>query len=284
MRRRWRRRCSRRATRSRSSRPRTASPTPMAYPRPLGPRARCRRRCATSRSARAVARAARRADRRLRDDDGPARGDRVGARASAARREAGRRRGVRARAALGTLRRHARGLPGWRAEARGCGSCARRGTPPSAARGAMLVPSAYLREIALGWGLDADAGVRDPEPGSARSGRRPSRDEAREALGIRRDGARDGRPAHGAEVARRRARGDRDGARRRLLVRGDGPERASLERRAAELGIADRVRFLGPGTRDDVIALFRAVDAALSRRRGRTCRTRCSRRWRLGRR
>jgi glycosyltransferase involved in cell wall biosynthesis len=36
-----------------------------------------------------------------------------------------------------------------------------------------------------------------------------------------------------------------------------------LERRGAELGVSDRVRFLGAGTRDDVIALFRAVDAAL---------------------
>ena len=29
------------------------------------------------------------------------------------------------------------------------------------------------------------------------------------------------------------------------------------------LGVADRVRFLGAGTRDDVISLFRAVDVAL---------------------
>ena len=48
-----------------------------------------------------------------------------------------------------------------------------------------------------------------------------------------------------------------------LLVLGDGPERASLERRARELGIDARVRFLGAGTREDVIRLFRGVDAAL---------------------
>ena len=48
-----------------------------------------------------------------------------------------------------------------------------------------------------------------------------------------------------------------------LVVLGDGPERAALERRSAELGLAGRVRFLGAGTRDDVVRLFRAADAAL---------------------
>ena len=48
-----------------------------------------------------------------------------------------------------------------------------------------------------------------------------------------------------------------------LLVIGDGPERSGLEQRAAALGIAYRVRFLGAGTRDDVVALFRAVDVGL---------------------
>jgi glycosyltransferase involved in cell wall biosynthesis len=48
-----------------------------------------------------------------------------------------------------------------------------------------------------------------------------------------------------------------------LLVLGDGPERAALEREASSLGISDRVRFLGAGTRDDVLTLFRAADAML---------------------
>ena len=48
-----------------------------------------------------------------------------------------------------------------------------------------------------------------------------------------------------------------------LLVRGDGPERPALEREAARLGVSDRVRFLGAGTRDDVLMLFRGADAVL---------------------
>ena len=48
-----------------------------------------------------------------------------------------------------------------------------------------------------------------------------------------------------------------------LLVLGDGPERARLERQARALGLSDRVRFLGAGTRDDVIRLFRGADVAL---------------------
>ncbi|MFV0277825.1 MAG: glycosyltransferase, partial [Parahaliea sp.] len=43
-----------------------------------------------------------------------------------------------------------------------------------------------------------------------------------------------------------------------LWVAGDGPERAALERLAQELGLGERVRFLG--WRDDVDALMRSAD------------------------
>src|SRR5207244_840497 len=48
-----------------------------------------------------------------------------------------------------------------------------------------------------------------------------------------------------------------------LLLAGDGDERPDLERRAHELGVASRVRFLGPQPRERVLELFRAADAAL---------------------
>jgi glycogen synthase len=48
-----------------------------------------------------------------------------------------------------------------------------------------------------------------------------------------------------------------------LFVLGDGSERPALERDAETLGVSDRVRFLGAGTRDDVLRLFRAADAVL---------------------
>jgi len=54
-----------------------------------------------------------------------------------------------------------------------------------------------------------------------------------------------------AEVARVRADVD-------LLLVGDGPLRPDLERKSSELGIADRVRFMG--VRDDVATILRASD------------------------
>ena len=126
----------------------------------------------------------------------------------------------------------------------------------------VLVPSAYLRAIAFGWGLDPARVHVVPNPAPEVSGD-PTRDEARAALGI--EGFALG---VAGRLTAQKALGDTLEALARvpgvvLLVLGDGPERAALERLAGELGVSDRVRFLGAGTRDDVIALFRGVDAAL---------------------
>jgi glycosyltransferase involved in cell wall biosynthesis len=48
-----------------------------------------------------------------------------------------------------------------------------------------------------------------------------------------------------------------------LLIAGDGDQRPSLERLATELGLAGRVRFLGPQPRERVLELFRAADAVV---------------------
>jgi glycosyltransferase involved in cell wall biosynthesis len=56
-----------------------------------------------------------------------------------------------------------------------------------------------------------------------------------------------------AELARR-------GCPVELTVAGWGPERERLERRAAQLGIADRVDFLGPVGQDRVAGLYAAAD------------------------
>jgi glycosyltransferase involved in cell wall biosynthesis len=126
----------------------------------------------------------------------------------------------------------------------------------------VVVPSAYLRAIALGWGLDParTTVVANPAPEVPVH---PTRDEARAALGI--EGFALG---VAGRLTEQKALEDALAALARvprvaLLVLGDGPERAALERRAAQLDVSDRVRFLGAGTRDDVIVLFRAVDAAL---------------------
>ena len=56
------------------------------------------------------------------------------------------------------------------------------------------------------------------------------------------------------------ARLSADFAAARLVIVGDGPERAALERLAAELGVAERVHFLG--TRTDLTTILAGVDVA----------------------
>ena len=48
-----------------------------------------------------------------------------------------------------------------------------------------------------------------------------------------------------------------------FALAGDGDERGALEAHAHELGLDGRVQFLGPLSRDEVLALFRRADAAL---------------------
>jgi len=126
----------------------------------------------------------------------------------------------------------------------------------------VLVPSAYLRAIALGWGLDPARTTVVPNP-APEVPVHPTRGEARAALGV--EGFALG---VAGRLTEQKALEDTLAAlvrvpRVALLVLGEGPERAALERRAAQLDLSDRVRFLGAGTRDDVMVLFRAVDAAL---------------------
>jgi glycosyltransferase involved in cell wall biosynthesis len=49
----------------------------------------------------------------------------------------------------------------------------------------------------------------------------------------------------------------------RLLLIGDGPERASLERRVLELGLDQRVRFLGSLPREDALRYLAGARAAV---------------------
>jgi glycosyltransferase involved in cell wall biosynthesis len=126
----------------------------------------------------------------------------------------------------------------------------------------VLVPSAYLREVAVGWGLPPDRLTVIPNPAPVLPVL-PDRAEVRAGLGI--DGV---ALAAAGRLTRQKALGDAlaavaqvDGV--TLLLAGDGPERSALERRARELGLDGRVRFLGAQTRDEVIGLFHAADAAI---------------------
>ena len=208
-----------------------------------------------------------------------ARGARRGARAAAARRQARRGRGLRARAPLRPLRRHAGGVPA-RARRRSRPGAAR--DPHRGAAGArrVVVPSAYLREIALGWGLGASR-VVCPEPGARAASALP---RARRAAALGIEGFALGTAGR---LTAQKALGDALEALARvpdveLLVLGDGPERRPLERRAARSALGDRVRFLGAGRARTSSRSSGPSTPRCSRPRGRTCRTRCSRRSRPG--
>jgi glycosyltransferase involved in cell wall biosynthesis len=123
-------------------------------------------------------------------------------------------------------------------------------------------PSAYLREIALGWGLDPQCVSVLPNP-APELPLLPSRDVVRAELGL--DGA---VLAFAGRLGPQKALGVALEALAAvpgvtLAIAGDGPDRAELERRARELGLDGRARFLGSVSREGVLRLFRAADASV---------------------
>jgi len=139
-----------------------------------------------------------------------------------------------------------------------------RVTRNAALRGAghVFCPSAYLRDVAVRWGLDAGRvsvlpNAAPPMPPL------PPRDELRSELGLEGNvlvfAGRLG-PQKSVDVALQ-ALAETSGV--RLAVAGDGPERGALERRAHELGLDGRVTFLGSVPRERVLRLFRAADASV---------------------
>lgn len=126
----------------------------------------------------------------------------------------------------------------------------------------VLCPSAYLRELALGWGVPPERAsvLPNPAPGLAELG---ERDELRRSFGLN-------GPTlvfAGRLTAQKsldlalEALAQADGV--ALVIAGEGPDRPALEARAGELGLRRRVRFLGPQPRRRVLELLRAADASL---------------------
>ena len=139
-----------------------------------------------------------------------------------------------------------------------------RATRDAALRRAVrvLTPSGYLRELVLSWGIPPGRVAVSPNPAPA-APLLPAREGLRHELAI--DGptlAFAGRlmAAKALDVALR-ALERTPGV--TLLVVGDGPDRAELERLSSALGLDGRVRFLGGRSRDDVLGILSAVDAAL---------------------
>jgi glycosyltransferase involved in cell wall biosynthesis len=126
----------------------------------------------------------------------------------------------------------------------------------------VLCPSAWLRDLAVAWGVAPERVSVLPNASPAPH-ELPARSELKRRLGL--NGATlafAGRlTAQKSLAVAVEAVARADGV--ALVVAGEGPDREPLERLAGELGIADRVRFLGPQPRERVLELFRAADAAI---------------------
>jgi glycosyltransferase involved in cell wall biosynthesis len=139
-----------------------------------------------------------------------------------------------------------------------------RATRNRALRGARHVfcPSAYLRDVALRWGLDPERVSVLPNP-APDAPAMPSREELRAELGLAGNAL-----VFAGRLGPQKALGILleglvDVPDVALIVAGDGPERARLEARTRELGLDGRVSFLGAVRRDRVLRLFRAADASV---------------------
>jgi glycosyltransferase involved in cell wall biosynthesis len=139
-----------------------------------------------------------------------------------------------------------------------------RATRDRALRRALHVfcPSAYLRDLALGWGLDPArvSVLANPAPELPLL---PAKDELRRELGF--DGT---TLVFAGRLGPQKALGTLlqalvDVPDARLVVAGDGPEREPLEGLARTLELDGRVSFLGAVSRDRVLRLFGAADACV---------------------
>jgi glycosyltransferase involved in cell wall biosynthesis len=126
----------------------------------------------------------------------------------------------------------------------------------------VFCPSEYLRTLAVAWGVPADRVSVLPNPAPELLDM-PPREELKAQLGL------NGRTlAFAGRLTAQKSLGVAleaiaavDGV--TLAIAGDGDELESLRRRARELGVQDRVRFLGAQPRERVLELFRAADASV---------------------
>ena len=141
-------------------------------------------------------------------------------------------------------------------------SLLRQARDRSLARATRIVcPSRALRDVAVGWGLDAARIEVVPHAVVA-----PSLEHRAELR--RRYELRGPTLVYGGRLVPQK---ELDVALRALLpnekvtlvVAGDGPERGRLEGLARELGLNGRTRFLGARSRRSLFELFRAADATL---------------------
>jgi len=119
----------------------------------------------------------------------------------------------------------------------------------------VFCPSAYLRKLVLSWGIPPDHVSVLPNPVPIDL---PERDVPRNGHTL----AFAGRLTAQKSLDRAlEAVAGADGV--RFVIAGEGPDRGPLETRARDLGISDRVEFLGAQPRSRVVELFRAADATI---------------------
>ena len=119
----------------------------------------------------------------------------------------------------------------------------------------VFCPSAYLRKLVLSWGLPPERVTVLPNPVPIEL---PEQDEPRNGRTLVFAGRLTAQKSLGRALE---AVASAEGV--RLVIAGDGPDRPALERHAQELGIADRVEFVGAQPRRRVVELFRAADATI---------------------
>jgi glycosyltransferase involved in cell wall biosynthesis len=119
----------------------------------------------------------------------------------------------------------------------------------------IVVPSRYLAEIAAGWGLDRARIDVLANPAPAPSDVEPAELADGTFVFVGRLTEQKALPVALAALAEVQAA--------QLLLVGDGPERESLQRRVGELGLDDRVRFLGSLPRGEVLRQLAGARAAV---------------------
>ncbi|MFL5950800.1 MAG: glycosyltransferase family 4 protein [Gaiellaceae bacterium] len=116
-------------------------------------------------------------------------------------------------------------------------------------------PSAYLRQLVLSWGIPPERVSVLPNPVPADL---PESDAPRNGRMLAFAGRLTAQKSLGRALE---AVAGTEGV--RLVIAGEGPDRGALEERARELGIDDRVEFLGAQPRSRVVELFRSADASI---------------------